>query len=491
MIYEPITKMTEKAKKILLVEPDFPYPTKSKNMANSMHKNFVPIGLLKLGALHKDRGDDVSLVRGNLGKEDIKFKPHEILITTLFTYWSKQVWDCVEYYRTQFPSAAIKLGGIYATLHLGTSKFNSLKRKYQVKVLSGVIPEAEDYYPDYSLIPEIEYHATHMMRGCIRKCAFCGTWKIEPKLKYKNVEQITTELKSVGKNKVIFYDNNLLANPYIKEILKAFTELKINERSVSFESQSGFDGRLLLLDPELPKLIKEARFTNIRIAWDNGLNDKNSIKKQIELLTEAGYNAKDISVFMIYNFSIPYEDMLKKIDACYDFGVQITDCRNRPLDWDFDDYKPHKRNGQPEGSFYIHKEAGWTDKKIRSFRKKVRVHNIEIRYAKDKGLKYDPKMEKWSTIHNLYKYFNLGRPPQMVIIENSSKEQKKIEQLTRLRTFCNKLQINPPDFSNLSKRKLDSTLKYLFEGFNKLSEDSGTEIKYLISNISNIGVSDQ
>lgn len=37
-------------KSILLVEPDFPYPKKSKNKANSVHKNFIPIGLLKIGS---------------------------------------------------------------------------------------------------------------------------------------------------------------------------------------------------------------------------------------------------------------------------------------------------------------------------------------------------------------------------------------------------------------------------------------------------------
>jgi len=33
---------------VLLVEPEFPYPAKSKHRANEIHKNFVPIGLLKL-----------------------------------------------------------------------------------------------------------------------------------------------------------------------------------------------------------------------------------------------------------------------------------------------------------------------------------------------------------------------------------------------------------------------------------------------------------
>ena len=45
--------------KVLLVEPDFPVATKSKN-----HAHFLPIGLLKIGTYHKQKGDKVKLVRG-------------------------------------------------------------------------------------------------------------------------------------------------------------------------------------------------------------------------------------------------------------------------------------------------------------------------------------------------------------------------------------------------------------------------------------------
>jgi len=45
-------------KNILLVEPDFPYSNRSKNRANEIHKNFAPIGLLKLGAYHKFLGNN-------------------------------------------------------------------------------------------------------------------------------------------------------------------------------------------------------------------------------------------------------------------------------------------------------------------------------------------------------------------------------------------------------------------------------------------------
>jgi hypothetical protein len=468
---------------VLLVEPDFPYPNKSKHKGNNVHKNFIPIGLLKLSALHKDKGDKVKLVRGIKTKSEIGFYPDIILVTSIFTYWSSHVWESIRHYRQLFPKSDIHLGGIYATLHYNSDKFKKLAKKFNVNVSIGVSCEAEKYLPDYSLTPGVDYHATHMMRGCIRKCKFCGTWKIEPQRINKNKEEIINELKKIGKNKVIFYDNNILANPYIKIILKEFSKLRINGNPIMFECQSGFDGRLLEKDPELAYLIKKARFNDVRIAWDNSLNDKESIKKQIQLLVKAGYPTKNLSVFMIYNFDTPYEDMLEKIKYCGEWGVQITDCRYRPLELDYDNYNSHKRFGQTNGSFYIHEKSGWTDKKIRDFRKSVRKHNIWIRYAKDKGLNYDSKMEKWSAIHNVYKKFNLGKPPLMSIIENNSRINKRIILLNKLANYHKKFEINFPDLSKLLPRKLDRFLISLFKEKIDSAKENESILRVVLSNL--------
>ena len=93
--------------KILLIEPDFPIPAKSKN-----HKNFLPIGLLKIASYLNQNGFEIKLIRGtpkdsfNL-TEVKKFAPSEIWITSLFTYWAKYVKDAVQYYRNIFPQSKI------------------------------------------------------------------------------------------------------------------------------------------------------------------------------------------------------------------------------------------------------------------------------------------------------------------------------------------------------------------------------------------------
>ena len=50
--------ITEDIKNVLLVEPNFPIPNKSRN-----HSNFLPIGLLKIGAYLKSKNIKTKLIR--------------------------------------------------------------------------------------------------------------------------------------------------------------------------------------------------------------------------------------------------------------------------------------------------------------------------------------------------------------------------------------------------------------------------------------------
>jgi hypothetical protein len=356
---------------ILLVDPEFPIPSKSKN-----HKDFLPISLLKIACYYISKGDKVAIVRGNLTKKELKRKmnfrkPDWISIRSLFTYWSEHVKKTVQHYKMLFSDVKIKVGGIYATLMPQHCK------KYTGcdEIVKGVIPQVEKYTKNiklnYNLLSNphpLDYQIIHSSRGCSRKCPFCGTWKIEPKFIPK--KSIKNEICS---NKLIFYDNNLLVNPFIKNIFNEVANMKYDGEPIVCESQSGFDGRLLT--PEIAKLIKKARFQNVRIAWDWRYSQWREIKKQLKKLIDAGYNSKDLYVFMLYNWDIPFKEMEKKRIKCWQWKVQIADCRYRPLDQTFDNYNPRKK--QTKEDYYIHDD--WTDEEVKQFRKNVRRQNICIR----------------------------------------------------------------------------------------------------------------
>lgn len=347
--------------KVLLVEPSFPIPPKSKN-----HFNFLPIGLLKIASHHRAIGDRVELRRGNT---PASFFPDEIKITSLFTYWSKYVKESVDYYRGLYPNANIEVGGIYASLMSEHCKTYTKCDSVAKGLYKGGV--AENYQPAYDLV-DVDYQIVHASRGCFRKCNFCGTWEIEPDVTFKK-----TLKDEISYNRIVFYDNNLIANPNIEDILYEISELKINRRSVYCESQSGLDGRILERKPYIGNLLKKARFQHPRIAWDGGIKLRERIRGQIEILKISGYHSKDIYIFMLYNHkSISYIEMREKLEQCRKWGVQVVDCRYRPLDMTYDGYNPRVKIQMRE-EYYI--APNWEDFQVRGFRRAVRRQNIAIR----------------------------------------------------------------------------------------------------------------
>lgn len=372
--------------RVLLVEPDFPIPSKSKN-----HKDFLPIGLLKIASYLRKQGCDVKLTRDmsidDTSSEFRNFVPEEIWVTSLFTYWAPFVKKTVNRYRDKFIGAKIRVGGIYASLF----SENEVKSYTGCDdVWQGVIPEAEICEPSYDLVTNgeglaIDYQIIHASRGCPRHCEFCGTWKIEPRFTYLN------SVKSlISKRKIVFYDNNFLMNPNVDNILFELNELKSKGEIIWCEAQSGFDGRILLDKPQLAKGLRKAGFRYPRIAWDWEFVQNKTIREQLEILVNAGYPRKDVFILMLYNWEIPFEDMERKRVKCLEWGVQIADCRYRPLNVINDKYDSNKNN-QPNNTYYIHHEAGWSDSLVRQFRKNVREQNICIRHGFPF---YSPQMER-------------------------------------------------------------------------------------------------
>lgn len=352
--------MEQITKNILLVEPDFPIPAKSKN-----HSNFLPIGLLKLASYYRKQGNIIRLIRGN---EKIEFQPDEILITSLFTYWSIYVKESVQFYRIQYPSAEITVGGIYATLMPEHCK------EYTAcdKVFIGQHEEADKCAPAYDLVG-VDFQIIHGMRGCSRNCNFCGIWRLE-NLGFKNAKQINEEIQS---NKLIFYDNNILINPHIEEILEMLARSTYNGKVIKCECQSGFDGRILEENPHFALLLKKARFENIRVAWDFSYDQYPRVENWIQILVNAGFSRNNIFVFMIYNWKYDFNYTEMKRKKCFEMGVQISDCRYRPLNATFDNYQTIIKD-QTSEDYFISPE--WSDSEIKQFRKNVREHNISIRH---------------------------------------------------------------------------------------------------------------
>lgn len=187
-------------------------------------------------------------------------------------------------------------------------------------------------------------------------------------------------------NDIVFFDNNFLMSPYHEEILKGIAKYKVNNKIIRCEMQSGFDSRLMTYEDA--KLLKNAHFKNIRISWDHGLEQKESVRIALKNLEVAGYTTKNIGVFMLYNWKYPFELLEMKRKICFEWNVQIFDCRFRPLDQLYDHYNPYVKH-QTNRAYYIY--PAWTDKQIRQFRKNIRRQNIMIRF----NFESEEQLDNW------------------------------------------------------------------------------------------------
>lgn len=350
---------------VLLIQPNFPWPSKSKNSHQA-----IPYGLLRIANWMRSEEINVRFQRGCSTTED--YEPKEIWITSLFSYWANYVKDTFDYYSKQYPKARILIGGILPSL----SRDYCIEHFGKENVYVGLLPQAERFDADYSLLErELDLQVLISTRGCIRKCSFCYAWKIEGNIQSYPISQVVSWIK---RNRVIFYDNNILAHPQIERLLELLADVRVNSRVVNYECQSGFDGRILQRKPELVRLLKLARFRHPRIAWDGPLTDAEDIKKQLNVLEQGGYTHSSVQIFMLYNHELTPQEIERKRVQCWKWGVQVMDCRFRPLDQFHENYCPTKT--QESDDYHIH--SGWTDRSIKLTRRSFRRQNIQVRYNK-------------------------------------------------------------------------------------------------------------
>jgi len=213
----------------------------------------------------------------------------------------------------------------------------------------------------YSLGPYNKYNESEqwirISQGCLNQCPFC----YEPK------EEVVYPIPEIVRNKVKIMDMNLLSKPQAIDILRKLGNTRVNGKVVRYELVCGIDWRFLT--KQIARLLKYARFDNIRFAWDYEFAQQFKIKDALDKLLNAGYKPRYLMIFMICNWEITYEECLRKLYLCAVWNVEVSDCY-------FD--------GQTSPNI---KPIGWTSEQIFDFRKKVRKHNQLVTFGIDPEVK--------------------------------------------------------------------------------------------------------
>jgi len=218
--------------------------------------------------------------------------------------------------------------------HKGKPIANTTHKKPQVNYLSGNIQRIET------------------SRGCRWNCPFC----------YEPREKTFFPIPMLVSNYVQILDMNFLDQPDIERRIIELGKIQVNGKVIYYECVCGFDYRLLT--QEIAKLLKTNRFVKPRLAWDWGYEEQRKIQKVLKYLIKAGYRNKEIMIFMIINWKIPYEECLKKLDLLKVWNIKVCDCC-------FD------------GGYKYAIPLYWTSQQIKDFRAKCRKHNQLINFGID------------------------------------------------------------------------------------------------------------
>ncbi len=195
---------------------------------------------------------------------------------------------------------------------------------------------------------------------CPYNCEFCYNGK-------KPFEELPIpELKS---NYIQILDPAFLSKKNVIEIIYELGRKKFNNKVIKYELVEGINYKDLT--PEIAEALHGNRFIKIRFAWDREYNKFYMFKilDTIKMLTKAGYKSNELMCFILYNWKIPFNDCMKKLDLLKVWNVKVSDCC-------FD--------GQTSPTFIA---TYWYQNELVDFRKVCRRHNQIVIFKIDPELK--------------------------------------------------------------------------------------------------------
>lgn len=276
--------------------------------------------------------------------------PDEIWITSIMTYWWQSTRDVVAVCKELFPSARLRIGGIYPTLDPEHAKQNlglrnplviegtelNLKNRKQMSrdfILKGEIPAANDLELDLELYNDRppkerpKYTILTTSRGCPRDCEYCAAYVLSGrKVISRDVNSVVEEIRSkyeMGIRDFCFYEDNLLmARKNFREILVRIIEAK-DLKGIELHSPEGLEIRLV--DLELAKLMREAGFRRVYLPlesidydsiakWGRNFYALSDFEKAVTTFEAAGFvKPQQINTFVL--FGLPGEDLQHVYDT--------------------------------------------------------------------------------------------------------------------------------------------------------------------------------
>lgn len=269
--------------------------------------------------------------------------PQAILITSIMTYWYPGAFKAIEIIKNIFSDIPIILGGVYAALCFEHAfkfsgadyviKGNSIRDL--IKILEQHAVNKGDYskyekgldnlpYPAWDLYSDLDYISILSSRGCPYRCNYCASFKINPKLEFRNPQEVVKEIeywnKRRGVKDFIFYDDALLINSE-DNFLVILEELINKKLAIRLHTPNGIHARMI--NKEIAYKMYQAGVETIRLGFETenprvqsetgGKITNIEFKKAVSCLLEAGFKPPQIGAYLL--IGIPGQDVQEIIDS--------------------------------------------------------------------------------------------------------------------------------------------------------------------------------
>lgn len=265
------------------------------------------------------------------------FRPDEIWITSIMTYWWKSTQDVIRLINEVFdsPRPTIYVGGIYPTL-IPEHAEARLSEDSDVVVVPGEICDgAANSWTDMSLYRDPVYEATPSYaiitgsRGCPFNCGYCAQLKLNDgnrRVRSRTPEDVADEIeqkqRDFGVREVAFYEDNLLLHR--ENFLRRLEEIERRKLGLEIYAPEGMEPRLL--EHDLLTTMRRAGFRRVHLAletidnaiaraWNRKQASIETFDRAVAVAQECGFRvgAQDLNAFVMYG--LPDEDLQAVVDT--------------------------------------------------------------------------------------------------------------------------------------------------------------------------------
>jgi radical SAM superfamily enzyme YgiQ (UPF0313 family) len=302
--------------------------------------------------------------------EEERWVPDEIWITSIMTYWCESTRDTILLMKRLFPSARIRVGGIYPTLaphHLrqvlaaAGHSFDVVRGRDLVVdtsggdvavrngdcIVTGEIPDASnadldfECYRDMTRLIEGEerlpkYAILTTSRGCPFDCAYCaqkayneGSLKVRIRSAQDTFNEIRHKYHTYGIHEIAFYEDNfLLEKPNVEKLLRLLIERKHEMPHLKLYAPEGVEVRLLHQDLEFVKLMRDSGFESVYLpletmsrdvtrAWNRRHSHAGLFESAVKTCQEANFRLHDMEVNAFILFGMPDENITDVVNTMF------------------------------------------------------------------------------------------------------------------------------------------------------------------------------